>query len=63
MTDERKKRISEGVKRYYQSETPYKRNLRIENLTLRKMIEKKLYCKFGDLYEKDFNFRRYVDSV
>ena len=63
MTDETKKRISDGVKRYYQNETQNKRNLRIENLTLRKMIEKKLYCKFGDLYEKDCNFRRYVDCV
>ena len=63
MTDQTKKRISDGVKRYYLSETPNKRNLRIENLTLRKMIENKLYCKFGDLYTKDLNFRRYVDSV
>lgn len=63
MTEERKKRISDGVRKYYQSETQKQRNLRIENLTFRKMVEKKLYDKFGELYFKDINFRRYVNSM
>ena len=39
-------KISKGVKRYYENETPYQRELRISKLKQRKFIEKTLYEKY-----------------
>ncbi len=39
-------KISSGVKKYYENETPYQRELRIGKLKQRKFIEKTLYEKY-----------------
>lgn len=42
-TDEHKKRIGEGVRRYYENETPEKRAQRIKNLSDYRKLETRVY--------------------